>query len=75
VDLNAINVLVDQALTAKTPAAAATAWQKANRQIMSDAAVVPIEDEIKGQKPVAFVIRKPGREPSDDEIKQFGRLG
>ena len=27
---------------------------------IAQAAVVPIEDEIKGQKPVAFVIRKPG---------------
>jgi ABC-type transport system substrate-binding protein len=37
------NRLVNQALTAASPAAAAGAWQKANRQIMSDAAVVPIE--------------------------------
>jgi acyl-CoA synthetase (AMP-forming)/AMP-acid ligase II len=35
------------------------------------AAVVPIDDEIKGQKPVAFVIRKTGRAPSADDIKQF----
>ena len=27
---------------------------------IAQAAVVPIEDEIKGAKPVAFVIRKPG---------------
>jgi acyl-coenzyme A synthetase/AMP-(fatty) acid ligase len=33
--------------------------------------VVPIEDAIKGQKPVAFVVRKPGRQPSDDDIKRF----
>src|SRR6195256_1161009 len=38
---------------------------------VAQAVVVPIDDEIKGQKPVAFVIRKPAREPSDDEIKQF----
>ena len=38
---------------------------------VAQAAVVPIDDEIKGQKPVAFVIRKPGRAPSEDEIKQF----
>src|SRR5205085_10688176 len=38
---------------------------------VAQAAVVPVDDDIKGQKPVAFVIRKPGREPSDDEIKQF----
>ena len=28
---------------------------------VAQAAVVPIDDDIKGQKPVAFVIRKPGR--------------
>jgi len=38
---------------------------------VSHAAVVPIEDEIKGQKPVAFVILKPGRGANEDEIKRF----
>jgi long-chain acyl-CoA synthetase len=38
---------------------------------VAQAAVVPIDDEIKGQKPVAFVVSKPGRSPSEDEIKQF----
>ncbi len=38
---------------------------------VAQAIVVPIDDEIKGQKPVAFVIAKPGRAPSEDEIKQF----
>jgi len=38
---------------------------------VAQAAVVPIDDEIKGQKPVAFVIRKPGRAPSEDDVKQF----
>jgi long-chain acyl-CoA synthetase len=38
---------------------------------VAQAAVVPIDDEIKGQKPVAFVVRKAGREPSEDEIKRF----
>jgi long-chain acyl-CoA synthetase len=38
---------------------------------IAQAAVVPIDDDIKGQKPVAFVIRKPGRAPSEDEIKRF----
>jgi long-chain acyl-CoA synthetase len=38
---------------------------------IAQAAVVPIDDEIKGQKPVAFVIRKPGRTPSADDVKQF----
>jgi long-chain acyl-CoA synthetase len=38
---------------------------------VAQACVVPIADEIKGQKPVAFVLRKPGRAPSDDDIKRF----
>jgi long-chain acyl-CoA synthetase len=38
---------------------------------VSQAAVVPIDDEIKGQKPVAFIIPKTGRHPSEDGIKQF----
>jgi acyl-CoA synthetase (AMP-forming)/AMP-acid ligase II len=38
---------------------------------VAQACVVPIEDEIKGQKPVAFVVRKPGRTPSEDDIKRF----
>ncbi len=38
---------------------------------VSQAAVVPIDDDIKGQKPVAFVIRKAGRAPSESDIKQF----
>ena len=38
---------------------------------IAQAAVVPIDDEIKGQKPVAFVVSKPGRSPSADEIKRF----
>jgi long-chain acyl-CoA synthetase len=38
---------------------------------VAQACVVPIEDEIKGQKPVAFVVVKPGRAPSDDDIKGF----
>ena len=38
---------------------------------IAQACVVPIEDEIKGQKPVAFVVLKPGRQPSEDEIKRF----
>src|SRR6195256_307875 len=35
------------------------------------AAVVPIEDEIKGQKPVAFVVAKAGRHLNENEIKQY----
>ena len=38
---------------------------------VTQAAVVPIDDEMKGQKPVAFIILKAGRRPSEDEIKQF----
>jgi long-chain acyl-CoA synthetase len=38
---------------------------------VAQACVVPIEDEIKGQKPVAFVVVKPGRAPSDHDIKGF----
>jgi long-chain acyl-CoA synthetase len=38
---------------------------------VAQAAVVPIDDEIKGQKPVAFVVPKAGRRPSEDEIKRF----
>ena len=38
---------------------------------VAQAGVVPIDDEIKGQKPVAFVVPKPGRSPSEDEIKRF----
>ena len=38
---------------------------------VAQAAVVPIDDEIKGQKPVAFVVPKAGRHPSEDEIKRF----
>jgi ABC-type transport system substrate-binding protein len=39
----ATNHLVNQALTSPSADAAAAAWQKANAQIMKDAAVVPIE--------------------------------
>jgi long-chain acyl-CoA synthetase len=38
---------------------------------VAQAAVVPIDDDIKGQKPVAFVIPKAGQAPSEDEVKQF----
>jgi long-chain acyl-CoA synthetase len=38
---------------------------------VAQAAVVPIDDEIKGQKPVAFVVPKAGRGPSADDIKRF----
>ncbi len=38
---------------------------------IAQAAVVPVDDEIKWQKPVAFVIRKAGRALSEDAVKQF----
>jgi long-chain acyl-CoA synthetase len=38
---------------------------------VAQAAVVPIDDEIKGQKPVAFVIREHGRVVDADAIKHF----
>jgi long-chain acyl-CoA synthetase len=38
---------------------------------VAQAAVVPVEDDIKGTKPVAFVIPKAGQSPSEDEIKKF----
>ena len=38
---------------------------------VAQAAVVPIDDDIKGQKPVAFVIAKPGRALTEEAVKQF----
>jgi len=38
---------------------------------VAQAAVVPIDDDIKGQKPVAFVIRKPGHALDAESVKQF----
>jgi acyl-CoA synthetase (AMP-forming)/AMP-acid ligase II len=38
---------------------------------VAQAVVVPIDDEIKGQKPVAFVVLKPGHEVSEDALKTF----
>ena len=38
---------------------------------IAQAAVVPVDDEIKGQKPVAFVVLKAGHRCSEDEIKRF----
>jgi long-chain acyl-CoA synthetase len=38
---------------------------------IAQAAVVPIDDDIKGQKPVAFVIKKPGRALDDEAVKRF----
>src|ERR1700736_3768355 len=38
---------------------------------VAQAAVVPIEDDIKGHKPVAFVVRKDGQAPDAEDIKTF----
>jgi len=38
---------------------------------IAQAAVVPIDDEIKGKKPVAFAIPTAGHVPDEDEVKQF----
>src|SRR3954452_3872494 len=38
---------------------------------VGQAVVVPVDDEIKGTKPVAFVIPKQGRHPTQDAIKKF----
>jgi acyl-CoA synthetase (AMP-forming)/AMP-acid ligase II len=38
---------------------------------VAQAAVVPIDDEIKGQKPVAFVVRKRGHDVDEGAVKQF----
>lgn len=35
------------------------------------ACVVPVDDDIKGQKPVAFVVRKSGASLSEDDVKQY----
>jgi acyl-CoA synthetase (AMP-forming)/AMP-acid ligase II len=38
---------------------------------VGQAVVIPVDDDIKGNKPVAFVIPKAGQHPSEDDIKQF----
>jgi len=38
---------------------------------VGQAVVVPVDDDIKGTKPVAFVIPKAGRHPTQDAIKKF----
>ena len=38
---------------------------------VGQAVVIPVDDDIKGTKPVAFVIPRAGQQPSEDEIKQF----
>lgn len=38
---------------------------------VAQAAVIPVDDDIKGTKPVAFVIPKAGQSPTEDEIKKY----
>jgi acyl-CoA synthetase (AMP-forming)/AMP-acid ligase II len=38
---------------------------------VGQAVVVPVDDDIKGTKPVAFVIAKPSAHPSEDAIKKY----
>jgi acyl-CoA synthetase (AMP-forming)/AMP-acid ligase II len=38
---------------------------------VAQAVVVPVDDDIKGTKPVAFVLPKAGRRPTEQAIKQF----
>jgi long-chain acyl-CoA synthetase len=38
---------------------------------VAQACVVPIDDDIKGQKPVAFIIAKAGETPDAEDIKRF----
>jgi acyl-CoA synthetase (AMP-forming)/AMP-acid ligase II len=38
---------------------------------IAQAAVMPIDDDIKGQKPAAFVIRKAGHVLDGEEVKRF----
>jgi acyl-CoA synthetase (AMP-forming)/AMP-acid ligase II len=38
---------------------------------IQQAAVVPIDDELKFKKPVAFVVARPGAAPSEDAVKAF----
>ena len=38
---------------------------------IAQAAVIPVDDDIKGTKPVAFVVARAGEHPSEDAIKQF----
>lgn len=38
---------------------------------VAQASVVPVPDEIKGQIPVAFVVKTPGTAPTEAELKAF----
>lgn len=39
--------------------------------LVAQAVVVPVEDEIKGQKPVAFIVPRPGAELTEDAVKIY----
>ena len=43
----------------------------ARHKDLHQVAVVPIPDELKGHKPVAFVVTRPGAAPTEQELKQF----
>lgn len=38
---------------------------------VSQAVVIPVNDDIKGTKPVAFIIPKAGHKPTEDQIKKY----
>ena len=38
---------------------------------IEQACVVPIDDDIKGQKPVAFVVLRPGVALTDEDVKRY----
>jgi long-chain acyl-CoA synthetase len=38
---------------------------------VSQVVVIPVDDDIKGTKPVAFVIPKAGHKPTEDQIKKY----
>ena len=38
---------------------------------IAEAAIVPVDDPVKGQKPVAFVVPEPGRALDEAEVKRF----
>jgi len=38
---------------------------------VQQASVVPVEDDIKGQKPVAYIVLRPGQHATADEIKRY----
>jgi long-chain acyl-CoA synthetase len=39
--------------------------------LVAQAAVVPVDDEIKGQKPVAFIVARPGAALTEDVVKTY----